>query len=124
MADAKDIYAFTVKKADGQPQALAQAHGALYAELRRFYEVDPLECPRCKDEEVIQRILKHWGLCTPRQRAAQRRRSRRRTPLPQSVSPSSACRKRQRSCACRCWAFKNVPFDHTTDCSRRIRIKH
>ena len=45
--------------------------------IKKVYEVDPLECPKCKgpmrvialinDACVVQRILKHLGLWAPRQ---------------------------------------------------------
>jgi len=45
--------------------------------IHKVYEVDPLECPRCKgsmrvialidDAAVIRKILRHLGLCAPQQ---------------------------------------------------------
>ena len=53
--------------------------------IQKVYEVDPLECPRCKapmrvialigEADVIQRILKHLGLWAPPQWAAQNERA-------------------------------------------------
>ena len=37
-----EFFAVASERFFGQPWALAQAHPALYAELRRFYEVDPM----------------------------------------------------------------------------------
>ena len=45
--------------------------------IHKVYEVDPLECPKCKgpmrvislieDSEVIRRVLRHLGLWAPQQ---------------------------------------------------------
>ena len=37
-----EFFAVASERFFGQPWALAQAHPALYAELRRYYEVDPM----------------------------------------------------------------------------------
>ena len=60
------------------PTALNISCATSWARLiKKVYEVDPLECPRCKgpmrvialinDAGVVQRILKHLGLWAPRQ---------------------------------------------------------
>ena len=60
------------------PTALNISCATSWARLiKKVYEVDPLECPRCKgpmrvialinDAGVVQRILKHLGLWVPRQ---------------------------------------------------------
>ena len=59
-------------------QEIATRARASWARLiKKVYEVDPLECPKCKgpmrvialinDVGVVQRILKHLGLWVPRQ---------------------------------------------------------
>jgi hypothetical protein len=52
----------------------ARAKAAWARLIRKVYEADPLECPKCKgpmrvislieDPQVIRRILEHLGLCT------------------------------------------------------------
>jgi len=62
--------------------------------IHKVYEVDPLECPRCKgpmrvialidDAAVIRKILGHLGLWAPQQ--ARRREPGRPTPDPPGPS--------------------------------------
>jgi hypothetical protein len=71
---------------DGQEVA-ARARSAWARLIYKVYEVDPLECPKCKgpmrvialidDAEVIQRILEHLGRWAPR--------PKQRAPPPQSI---------------------------------------
>ncbi len=56
-------------------EVAARAKAAWARLIRKVYEADPLECPRCKgamrvialidDPGVIRRILEHWGRWAP-----------------------------------------------------------
>ncbi len=67
-----------LKEPSGPPACEARRVRSTWARLiHKVYEVDPLECPRCKgpmrvialidDKAVIRKILTHLGLWTPQQ---------------------------------------------------------
>ncbi len=78
---AKRAAAVAVSPVTQEPEAAQEiavrARSAWARLIKKVYEVDPLECPRCKgpmrvialikDVDVVRRILQHLGLWAPRQ---------------------------------------------------------
>ena len=64
---------------EAEPAVADRARAAWARLIKKVYEVDPLECPKCKapmrviavidDADVIARILRHLGSWAPREKA-------------------------------------------------------